>query len=78
MYRYTTDDKSGSIHAGSAGRVVTAGVFVRLADLVLNWAERVRQRRHLAELDDRLLRDIGVSRAEVEAEISRPFWRPEY
>ena len=28
-------------------------------------ASRLRQRRRLAELDDRLLRDIGVTRSEV-------------
>jgi len=33
------------------------------------------QRRHLGELDDRLLRDIGVSRADIDHEMSRPFWR---
>ncbi|HXV32141.1 MAG TPA: DUF1127 domain-containing protein [Sinorhizobium sp.] len=76
MYRYTTGDKSGSIHLGPTGRKTGASLSVRLVDAMLNWIERARQRRHLAELDDRLLRDIGVSRAEVEAEISRPFWRP--
>lgn len=78
MYRYTTGDKSGSVHLGPAGRKTSAAFTVRLVDTLLRRMERARQRRHLAELDDRLLRDIGVSRAEVEAEISRPFWRPEY
>ena len=36
--------------------------------------EVARQRRHLASLDDRMLRDIGFSRADVELEIDRPFW----
>jgi uncharacterized protein YjiS (DUF1127 family) len=31
-----------------------------------------RQRRTLESLDDRMLRDIGVTRAEVEAEIRQP------
>ncbi|TPE48315.1 DUF1127 domain-containing protein [Amaricoccus solimangrovi] len=31
-----------------------------------------RQRRTLASLDDRMLRDIGVTRAEVDEEIKRP------
>jgi uncharacterized protein YjiS (DUF1127 family) len=57
---------------------VEAGLVARAVDLLLIWSDRMRQRRHLAELDDRLLRDIGVSRADVEGEISRPFWRPEY
>lgn len=33
-----------------------------------------RQRRQLARLDDRALKDIGVTRAEVEAELRRPVW----
>ncbi|PZQ52279.1 MAG: hypothetical protein DI556_01050 [Rhodovulum sulfidophilum] len=31
-----------------------------------------RQRRTLESLDDRMLRDIGVTRADVDAEIKRP------
>lgn len=37
--------------------------------------ERIQQRRALARLDDRMLSDIGVSRADVEGELSKPFWR---
>ena len=33
-----------------------------------------RQRRALRRLDPRLLRDIGVSKAEIEREARRPFW----
>lgn len=33
-----------------------------------------RQRRDLADLDDRTLHDIGVSRADVEREANRRFW----
>jgi uncharacterized protein YjiS (DUF1127 family) len=77
MYRYTAGDKSGSFYVRPIGRKTNATWVMRVADLVLGWGERARQRRHLAELDDRLLRDIGVSRVEVEAEVSLPFWRPQ-
>ena len=33
-----------------------------------------RERRQLAELDDRLLRDIGLDPAAAAAESERPFW----
>ena len=33
-----------------------------------------RQRRTLAALDDHILCDIGVSRAQAEAEADRPVW----
>ena len=38
------------------------------------WFERNRQRRALAELDDRLLRDIGVTSAQARSEAAKPFW----
>ena len=37
--------------------------------------ERRRQRRALADLDDRSLRDIGLSRRQAEREAAKPFWR---
>ncbi len=39
------------------------------------WADRARQRQHLAGLDARLLRDIGVSPADARAERAKPFWK---
>ncbi|WP_374373739.1 DUF1127 domain-containing protein [Dongia sp.] len=38
-------------------------------------AETWRQRRHLANLSDGQLRDIGLTRADVAAETNRPFWK---
>ncbi len=45
-----------------------------LVALWRRWAERIRQRRALAELDDRLLADCGLTREEVRREIEKPFW----
>jgi uncharacterized protein YjiS (DUF1127 family) len=42
----------------------------------LIWLERARQRRQLRELSDAMLRDIGLTRADVWAESEKPFWRP--
>lgn len=36
--------------------------------------ERGRQRRALADLDDRLLRDIGLTGADVRDEHTKPIW----
>jgi uncharacterized protein YjiS (DUF1127 family) len=46
-----------------------------LARLLLLWRRRDRERRELAALDDRSLRDIGLNRAEVAYESTKPFWR---
>jgi uncharacterized protein YjiS (DUF1127 family) len=36
--------------------------------------DRARQRHKLGELDDRLLRDIGIARSQAREESSKPFW----
>jgi uncharacterized protein YjiS (DUF1127 family) len=48
-----------------------------LVDLALTWMEVAGQRRQLAALDDRMLRDVGLNRVDVERETSRPFWDTE-
>jgi uncharacterized protein YjiS (DUF1127 family) len=36
--------------------------------------ERWRQRQTLCDLDERLLRDIGITREQAEGEADKPFW----
>ena len=48
----------------------------RGCEAVLIWAERARQRRQLAGLNDYMLRDIGLTRAYVAGETGKPFWLP--
>ena len=38
------------------------------------WNSRIRQRKHLSTLDERLLADIGYTVEEVRQESSKPFW----
>lgn len=38
------------------------------------WLDVVRQRRELINLDDRILKDIGINRAEANREGRRHFW----
>lgn len=47
----------------------------RLSALLKVWYQRAHQRRQLAQLDDRELEDIGVSRVRAEAEAAKPFWQ---
>lgn len=42
--------------------------------IVRRWWQRARQRHALRDLDDRLLADIGVSRAAANQEAARIFW----
>jgi uncharacterized protein YjiS (DUF1127 family) len=48
-----------------------ANVLNRLAE----WQERAEQRMHLAAMDDRMLKDIGVSAVDATRESSKPFWK---
>lgn len=47
----------------------------RTVELVACWRRRARERRLLSALDDRALRDIGISRVDAARECSKPFWR---
>jgi uncharacterized protein YjiS (DUF1127 family) len=50
--------------------------LVWASDALLSWQYRAHERAHLMALDDRMLRDIGLNRADVENEAGKPFWRP--
>ena len=39
------------------------------------WRRRTRERAELAALDDRVLKDIGLTRADAEFLSNKPFWR---
>ena len=47
----------------------------RVADRVAMWEKRIADRGHLASLDDRLLRDMGLNRLDVTQESQKPFWK---
>jgi hypothetical protein len=40
------------------------------------WSERRRQRLRLQELDEWMLKDIGITREEADGEVRKPFWMP--
>jgi len=39
------------------------------------WRRRSRERAELGALDDRMLKDIGLTRADAEFLSNKPFWR---
>lgn len=78
--------KSLSGYANCAARPAAAGLpngfydlpsrlLVRAFDALIAWQSRSADRTQLGRLDDHMLRDIGLSRADVEREASKPFWR---
>ena len=49
--------------------------LAKLRPLWRVWRRRVRSRRELAEIDDHMLRDIGLTRSVALTESAKPFWR---
>ena len=47
----------------------------QLSERVKVWYQRAHQRRQLAQLDARALRDVGISREQAAAEAAKPFWQ---
>jgi len=52
-----------------------ADVADRLLATLREWRRRSRERHQLARFDDRMLRDIGLTRVDAYHEINKPFWR---
>ena len=39
------------------------------------WRRRTQERRELANLDHRTIRDLGLSPSDIQFEANKPFWR---
>ena len=59
--------------AASFGEILLEAAARALRTL-LTRQERDQQRHALAQLDARMLKDIGLSRADVALELHKPFW----
>jgi uncharacterized protein YjiS (DUF1127 family) len=66
---------SPSRHRSSRATAAVAARVVAVLALLRRWHRRARERALLAALDERMLRDIGVERSDVEREINQRFWR---
>ena len=51
------------------------GLFARMGDTLRLWGRRMRERQELAQLDDRELRDMRATSADVWRETNEWFWR---
>jgi len=63
----------GKQHVVSINRIDTW--ISQLPGLLELWNVNYTSRRQLRELDDALLRDIGLDRITAEREAKKPFWR---
>ncbi len=56
-------------------RISPARWLAHVGSVLLAWQERAQQRYRLAELDDAMLRDLGLHRSDVARELRKPFWQ---
>lgn len=61
--------------AANALWTVVRAVVVGLPDTLYTWQQRHRMRHELRHLDERMLRDMGISRYDAVREARRPFWK---
>jgi len=64
----------GALPEVGLGSAVRRGL-IRIAEALLAWHDRARERHALMQLSDEMLRDIGISRGQAHGEAAKPFWR---
>ncbi len=72
---YATRSATGLHRLPAALSARTFAVMKKMVAAALAWQDRARDRRALAELDDRTLADVGLTRADVARQMARPFVR---
>jgi uncharacterized protein YjiS (DUF1127 family) len=55
-------------------RAVVLGLVISAIEYLAHLQSRARERHDLQMLDDRALKDIGITRADVDHELSKPIW----
>jgi uncharacterized protein YjiS (DUF1127 family) len=72
MLTTVTAGTLGTVSAAPCSKVRPS--IAAAAHRLAGWAERRRQLRALSELDEHLLRDIGLSREDVWRACAQTFW----
>ncbi len=73
MSEYCTHTIAARSSHALRAKIRTIGIGIMT--VVFEWQERAEQRHRLAELDERMRKDIGLSWADISREASKPFWR---
>jgi uncharacterized protein YjiS (DUF1127 family) len=73
------DAGHGALTASTSGASTRVAAFLsvarRMTHMVWVWRSRAETRRAMSMLSDHVLRDIGLTRADVDREVMKPFWR---
>jgi uncharacterized protein YjiS (DUF1127 family) len=79
MLPVSLDAGHGALPASTSGASTRVAAFLlaahRMAQMVWVWCSRAETRREMSMLSDHVLRDIGLTRADVDREVMKPFWR---
>ncbi len=77
MLAVRVEDACGSVAAARPHTTLhsASNAAARMLAKLHEWRGRATDRAQLAALDDRMLADIGISRAEAEFRSNKPFWR---
>jgi uncharacterized protein YjiS (DUF1127 family) len=59
----------------AANRIELPLILFGLIETMAVWVVRRHQRRALAELDEHLLNDVGLSPEQARREAAKPFWK---
>jgi uncharacterized protein YjiS (DUF1127 family) len=73
LHNFIEGIEISSVLYGLVQRVEAATVATQKT--LATWVSRAKGRRQLAEMDKRMLTDIGLTRIEVEYEINKYFWQ---
>ena len=71
--RWPNSDACAAQYPGIGGGLTS--VADNLVSQVVRWRERARSRHLLRQLDDRMLRDVGLSLSDVDREGAKHFWQ---
>ena len=67
--------KNGVLN-NSEDNLENRGIARRVIKKVYAWRIRSQQRKQLASLSEHMLKDMGLTRYEVDKEVDKPFWHP--
>jgi uncharacterized protein YjiS (DUF1127 family) len=59
----------------SRSQIAVVPALMSGLEFIFGWFTRSSERHMLSQLDERTLRDIGVSKVDVYREAMKPFWR---
>jgi uncharacterized protein YjiS (DUF1127 family) len=71
----TNQTFNSSVFFDQPAAAAPSSLLSRAAIALLTWQHRASERRQLARLSSRDLKDVGLTRGDIASEIDKPFWR---